>query len=93
MHVHDKRVDLKDVFFNLFDGSVTMAGGYDTKDRRSRTIDLRYDVKDLDIEETVKYMETVQKMAPIAKTCKGQVQHGPHHEAVLDQHMQPDLNT
>ena len=34
-------------------------------------------MKDLDIEQTVKYVETVQKMAPIAKTCKGQLQHRP----------------
>jgi hypothetical protein len=35
LHVHDKRVDLKDVFFNLFGGSVTMAVAYDTKNPRS----------------------------------------------------------
>ncbi len=93
MHIHDKRVDLKDVFFNLFGGSITMAGGYDTKSMAKPAIDLTYDVKELDIEETVKYMETVQKMAPIAKTCKGKFSTNLTMNAVLDQHMQPDLNT
>lgn len=93
MHIHDKRVDLKDVFFNLFGGSITMAGGYDTKNMAKPAIDLTYDVKELDIEETVKYMETVQKMAPIAKTCKGKFSTNLTMNAVLDQHMQPDLNT
>ncbi|MBL7956125.1 MAG: AsmA family protein [Flavobacteriales bacterium] len=93
LHVHDKRVDLKDVFFNLFDGSVTMAGGYDTKNIAKPTIDLTYDVKELDIEQTVKYMETVQKMAPIAKTCKGKFSTNLSMKAALDQTMQPDMNT
>ncbi|MBL7940538.1 MAG: AsmA family protein [Flavobacteriales bacterium] len=93
MHVHEKRVDMKDVFFNIFGGSIEMDGGYDTKDLSKPRIDLRYDVKDLDIEETVKYMETVQKMAPIAKTCKGKFSTDLEMNAILDQHMQPDLNT
>lgn len=93
LHVHDKRVDLKDVFFNLFEGSVTMAGGYDTKNIAKPTIDLTYDVKELDIEQTVKYMETVQKMAPIAKTCKGKFSTNLSMKADLDQTMQPDMNT
>jgi len=93
LHVHDQRVDLKDVFFNLFGGSVMMAGGYDTRNIAKPGIDLTYDVNDLDIEQTVKYMETVQKMAPIAKTCKGKFSTDLKMTATLDQHMQPDMNT
>ncbi len=93
LHVHDKRVDLKDVFFNLFDGSVTMAGGYDTKNIAKPAIDFTYDVRELDIEQTVKYMETVQKLAPIAKTCKGKFSTNLSMKADLDQTMQPDMNT
>ncbi|HOY27975.1 MAG TPA: AsmA-like C-terminal region-containing protein, partial [Flavobacteriales bacterium] len=52
-----------------------------------------YDVKELDIEQTVKYMETVQKMAPIAKTCKGKFSTNLSMKANLDQTMQPDMNT
>lgn len=93
LRVHDKRVDLKDVFFNLFGGSITMAGGYDTRNMAKPAIDFTYDIKELDIEETVKYMETVQKMVPIAKTCKGKFSTDLSMTATLDQHMQPDLNT
>jgi len=93
MHIHSKRVDLNDVFFNLFGGSVEMDGGYDTKDMAKPRIDLHYDVKELDIEQTVKHMRTVQKMAPIAKTCKGKFSTDLTMNAILDQHMQPDMNT
>ena len=93
IHIHDKRLDMTDVFFNIFGGSIEMDGGYDTKDLAKPRIDLHYDVKELDIEETVKYMETVQKLAPIAKTCKGKFSTDLTMNAILDQHMQPDLNT
>jgi len=93
MRVHDNRVDLKDVFFNLFGGSVTMAGGYDTKDVSKPAIDFTYDVKELDIEQTVTYMESVQKMAPIAKTCKGKFSTNLAMTANLDQRMEVDMNT
>jgi hypothetical protein len=93
LHVHDQRVDLKDVFFNLFDGAVTMAGGYDTKDAKHPRIDMNYDVRELDIEKTVAYVDMVQKMAPIAKSCKGRFSTDLTMKAVLDEHMQPDMNT
>ena len=93
LHVHDQRVDLKDVFFNLFQGSVRMAGGYGTTNVTRPDFDLRYDVKDLDIEETVAQVETVQKMAPIAKTAKGKFSTDMNLQGALDQHMDPDMNS
>ncbi len=93
LRVHDQRIDLRDVFFNLFGGSVTMAGGYVAKDITAPRIDLRYDVKDLDIEQTVAYIDMVQKMAPIAKTCKGKFSTTLEMEATLDEAMQPIMST
>jgi uncharacterized protein involved in outer membrane biogenesis len=93
LHVHDRRVDFNDVFFNLFNGSVAMEGDYDTQDATKPRFDLRYDVRDMDIEKAVTYIETIQKMAPIAKTCKGSFSTDLSMQAHLDQHMNPDLNT
>jgi len=93
LRIHNERVDLSDVFFNLFGGSVAMAGGYEVKDVKAPRIDLTYSVKDLDIEQTVRYVETVQKMAPIAKTCKGKFSTDLAMQALLDEHMQPVMST
>ncbi len=93
MRVYDQRVDLKDVFFNLFGGSVTMAGGYEVKDPKAPRIDLTYNVRDLDIEQTVTYVDMVQKMAPIAKTCKGVFSTTLSMHALLNEHMEPDMNS
>jgi hypothetical protein len=81
------------MFFNLFQGSVAMDGSYSTKDKAHPKVDLHYDVKDLDIEETVKYAETVQKMAPIAKSCKGRFSTDLKMNCELDQQMMPVMNT
>ena len=93
LHVHDQRVEMKDVFFNLFKGSATMNGAYETKDPAKPTINIDYDVKDFDIEQTVLYMETVQKMAPIAKNCKGAFSTDLKMRADLDQHMMPVMQS
>ena len=71
IHLHDQRVDMRDVFFNALGGGITLNGGYETTDPAKPTIDFAYGLKDLDIEQTVKYVETVQKVVPIAKTCTG----------------------
>jgi AsmA-like C-terminal region len=93
LHVHDQRVEMKDIFFNLFKGSATMNGAYETKNPAKPTIDFAYDVKDFDIVETVKYMETVQKMAPIAKNCQGAFSTDLKMRADLDQHMMPVMQS
>ncbi|MBX2979366.1 MAG: AsmA family protein [Flavobacteriales bacterium] len=93
VRVHDQRIDLKDVFFNLFGGSVAMNGGYETTNPKSPGIDFTYNVKDLDIEQTVTYMDMVQKMAPIAKTAKGKFSTTLAMKAKLDEHMEVDMNS
>jgi hypothetical protein len=93
MRIHDQRVDLKDVFFNLFGGSVNLAGGYAAKDATGADIDLRYDVRDLDIQQTVTYVDLVQKVAPIAKTCKGVFSTKLDMKARLNEKMDADMNT
>jgi hypothetical protein len=93
LHVHDQRVDLDDLFFNLFKGSATISGGYDTKDPARPTIDFAYDVRDFDIEQTVASMETVQKLAPIAKNCRGAFSTDLKMRAALDPHMMPVMSS
>ncbi len=91
--VRDQRVELKDVFFNIFDGAVKMAGAYDTKEKAAPKIDFNYDVKEVDIQQAVASMEMIQKMAPIAKTAFGKFSTDLAMSAQLDQHMEVLMNT
>ena len=93
MTVKDHRVSMDRLFFNLFDGGVTMSGFYDTKDKTKPTIDLNYDVKEMDIQKAVASIEMIQKMAPIAKTAFGKFSTDLSMTALLDQHMSPLMET
>ena len=93
VRVHHQRIELKEAFFNLFGGAVTMAGGYETSNPKAPGIDFTYDVKELDIEQTVTYVDVVQKMAPIAKTAKGKFSTTLTMQAKLDEHMEVDMNS
>ncbi len=93
LHVHDEMVHLSDVFFRLFGGTVTMDGRYNTQDKAHPRVALQYDVRDLDIAETVKYVDAVKKMAPIAKTCTGKFSTDLSMEAELDQAMAPIMSS
>lgn len=93
LRVYNERIDLKDVFFNLFGGAITMSGGYETTNPKAPGIDFTYNVKDMDIEQTVTFVDVVQKMAPIAKTAKGKFSTALSMQAKLDEFMEVDMNS
>ena len=93
MHVHDNRVDLQNLSFNIFDGAVVLNGAYDVKDKAKPLIEMGYDVKDVDIQQAVASMEMIQNMAPIAKTAFGKFSTDLKMTAQLDQAMEVLMNT
>lgn len=93
LHVHNSRVDLRDVFFNTLGGGIGMSGAYVTTDPKKPTFDLTYDVNDVDIEQTVKYVETVEKVAPIVKTCTGKFSTDLRMTGVLGPDMMPVMES
>src|SRR5690606_2374851 len=93
MPVHDKRVDLQNLSFHIFDGAVVLNGAYDVKDKSNPLIEMGYAVKDVDIQQAVASMEMIQQMAPIAKTAFGKFSTDLEMTANLDQHMEVLMNT
>lgn len=93
LRVHDERVDLRGLAFGLFAGQVKMDGTYNTADKAHPKFDLDYDVKNLDIKQVVDNVETVAKMAPIAKNCRGKFSTAMGMQGELDQAMSPLMNT
>lgn len=93
LRLKDERITLRDLFFNLFEGGVAMNGWYDTKDKARPRFDMGFDVKELDIAQTVKYVETVQRMAPIAAYAKGRYSTTLKMYGEIDQHMSPVMES
>lgn len=89
MVFHDQNLGLKDVFFRIFGGEVRLAGDYNTKDKQHPYVDMEYDVRQMDIQEAAKYMNTIQTMAPIAMSAFGKFSTKMSFRTELDQNMDP----
>lgn len=93
LHVHDERVEMRGLGFNLFEGRVGMDGSYSTQDKAKPKFDMDLAVKDMDIKQMVDGVEMIQKMAPIAKNCLGSVTTTLQLAGDLDQQMSPVMGS
>lgn len=55
----------------LLGGSLIMNGSYDTQKPNQPKVSFGFDLNELDINQTAKYVNTVDKLMPIAKKCQG----------------------
>ncbi len=69
--IKDKAIRMSNLVMHLLDGSLTMNGGYSSVNLQKPTIDFGLDVSDFDIQKTAAAFNTVEKMAPIAKSASG----------------------
>lgn len=67
----DGVADLSKFAMQVFDGSIAMNGKYAPESAEKAHIDFGFDIKNLDIPQSAKYFNTIDKLAPIAKYCKG----------------------
>jgi hypothetical protein len=73
----------------LLDGSLTMNGGYSSLNPKKPTMDFDLDVNNFDIQKTATAFNTVEKMAPIAKSCSGKFSCKMDLKGDLDSKMSP----
>ena len=93
VQIHDQTVDLSNLFFNMLNGSVDMSGTYATKNPKKPTFDFNFGLNNFDIQQSFKTFNTVKKMAPIAEQCSGSYSSTIKMNGLLDEHMQPVMNT
>ena len=84
---------LENVRMNVFEGTVLMSGEYNTQNPEKPTVAFNYDLQSLDINQTANYANTIEKMAPIAKSCQGKFSSQMSFNSVLGQGMYPVYNT
>ncbi|MFI5135333.1 MAG: AsmA-like C-terminal region-containing protein, partial [Chitinophagales bacterium] len=93
VQIHDQTVDLSNLFFNMLNGSVNMSGDYATKEPKKPVFDFNLALNNFDIQQSFKTFNTVKKMAPIAERCTGSYSSSFKINGLLDQHMQPVMNS
>lgn len=92
--VRDEAVLMKDIKANALQGTMKIDGSYSTKlDKNNPDINFTYDVKELDVQETFKAFNTVQKLMPIAQFLSGKMSSQMTVNGKLGKDMSPVLSS
>ena len=73
VHVVNQEVILDNLAMNALDGTVNLAGKYNTQDHSTPKMDMEYDIKGIDIEKLSKNFLTIKKLAPVAEYARGNI--------------------
>lgn len=91
LHIKDQAVNINQVQANLLGGNAKINGKYSTKAEGKPKIDFNYKVKDFDIQQTFKAVNTVEKIAPIAQFLNGKFSSSFDLNSYLNDDFSPDL--
>ncbi|PCJ82938.1 MAG: hypothetical protein COA57_12615 [Flavobacteriales bacterium] len=91
--VRDGEVLLNRFKMNMLDGQLVVNGKYNTQNIKNPFVDFGLDISKFDLPKTYETFATVQKMAPIIENSKGKFSTKMNFSTVLDDKMEPMLNT
>ena len=84
---------LEDLGMQLLGGGLIMNGTYSTKDPKHPMASFGFDMMNMDINKTARYVNTVDKLMPIAKNCTGSFSSKMGFNSELDQNSMPVMST
>jgi vacuolar-type H+-ATPase subunit H len=93
MIINEGLAILKGMKMNVFDGSIGLDGSYNSISKDRAHIDMKIDIKDLDIPSAGLYFNTMEKMVPMAKYCKGNFSTSLNMVTDIDANMEPIYET
>ena len=93
MVINEGLAILKGMKMNVFDGSIGLDGSYNSISKDRAHIDMKIDIKDLDIPSAGLYFNTIEKMVPMAKYCKGNFSTSLNMVTDIDANMEPIYET
>jgi len=91
--IRESKAQLSDLKMDALGGKLAVGGTYSTQDRTKPSVDFNLDVTDLDIQQTVKTFNTVEKLAPISKSARGRFSTTLNFATLLDMKMSPVMNS
>ena len=69
--VKDEAINLNNLHADLLGGNATIFARYNTKDVKFPDVSFNYTIKNFDFQETFKFVEMAEKMAPVIKHIQG----------------------
>jgi len=91
--VKNAKAQLTNLSMNMLKGTMNMNGSYSTKNIQKPAIDFGLNVKDFDIKSAYESLSMIKEMVPIAMNCSGKVSSDLKIASLLDQEMNPVMNT
>ena len=91
--VRDQKIDMQNLSMNLMGGSMVMNGFYETTNPKVPGIKFDMDIKNFDVQTVATTFNSVTEMAPIVKQTYGRFNTKLAVTGVLNEQMEPDLNT
>jgi hypothetical protein len=87
--VNEGLATLKEMNMTVFDGSIGLDGSYRSISKERAHVDMKINIKNLDIPKAALYFNTVEKMVPIAKYCEGNFSTNLSIKTDIDAEMEP----
>ncbi len=78
---------------NMLGGGMELSGSYDTQDPEKPIANFDFKINSFDLRQTFTAFNTVQRLAPIAENCKGNISVGLNLQTILDENLYPVLNS
>lgn len=91
--VRDETIYLNDLFANLLGGAATISAVYDTKLKDHPDVSFSYDIKNFDIQQTVKQVGFSEKLAPVMRFIQGEFSSNLKGSGKLNPDMTVDYNS
>ena len=93
IRIKNSKASLENLKMNMLQGSITLNGSYDSKNIDKPKVDFGMKIVNFDIQTAFQTFNTMKKLAPIMKDCKGKFSTELTFNSLLDETMQPVLNS
>ncbi len=91
--VRDQAINMNQLNMDLFDGSMTMNGSYDTKDISKPNVDFGMNIREFDVQKAFTTLNSFKQIAPVAESTTGKFSTNMTFKALLQDDMMPDMNS
>jgi len=91
--LRNSKAYLENLSMETLGGDLKLSGYYETIEIAEPKVDFAIDLNNIEIPETYKAFMTVQKLAPVAENCQGNVSGSLSLDATLDHNMEPISET
>ncbi|MBC8385744.1 MAG: hypothetical protein H8E57_09545, partial [Candidatus Cloacimonetes bacterium] len=91
--IKNSKASLENLKMDMLQGNITLNGSYDSKNIEKPTVDFGMKIVDFDIPTAFHTFNTMKKLVPIMKDCKGKFSTDLTINSLLDETMQPVMNS